>query len=137
MFFASTTAHSQCIINVVPPTQVYYSLFYPGTLDFNLDIDGDGTLDFILRSNDSGRGVNNAVLFPQGNNLVVIQNSYVANLNIGDTVGSSLDSIYQWSNGKTPIGAVAELLSQSAEDGNFVGQPSGYIGFDVIVGGAN
>jgi hypothetical protein len=131
------TAWSQGIVYVSPQPQPYYSLF-GGILDFDLDINGDGTTDFILRSGDSDTSVNNAVLIPQGDNTIVVQSSYVANMNVGDTVGSSLNSIYQWSNAKTPISTLAILLGQqSAEDGNFAGQPSGYMGFDFVVAGAN
>jgi len=42
----------QGIIYVAPNPQPYYSLGYPGTLDSDLDINGDGTTDFTLRSND-------------------------------------------------------------------------------------
>ncbi len=126
------------IIFVTPPQPIYYSVFYPGTLDFNIDINGDGTTDFILRSNDSGSSVNNALLIPQGNNAVVSMNSYVANMNAGDTIGSSLNPVYQWSNAKTPISAAAILLDpQPVEEGNFVGKSSGYIGFDLVKDGMN
>ena len=108
------------------------------TSDFDLDINGDGTTDFILRSGDPYTSVNNAVLIPQGNNTIAVQSSFVANMNVGDTVGSSLNPIYQWSNAKTPIGTLAILLGQQvAEDGNFAGQPSGYMGFDFMVGDNN
>jgi hypothetical protein len=46
--------HAQGIVYVAPNPQPYYSLGYPGTLDFYIDINGDGTNDFILRSNDPG-----------------------------------------------------------------------------------
>ena len=59
-------------------------------------------------------------------------------MNVGDIVGSSLNPAYQWSNAKTPIGTLAILLGQqSAEDGNFAGRASGYVGFDFMLGGAN
>ena len=45
------TARCQGIVYVAPQPQSYYSLF-GGTLDFDIDINGDGTTDFILRSGD-------------------------------------------------------------------------------------
>lgn len=124
------------IVYVTPQPTPYYSLGYPGTLNFNLDINGDGTTDFILRSNDPYSGVNNAVLIPQGTNRVVSMNSYVANMASGDVVGSSLNPVYQWSNSKTPITTLAQILGPTIiESGNFVGVPSGYMGFYFVDSG--
>lgn len=134
----ANAASAQGIVYVTPQQPTYYSVFYPGTLDFGIDINGDGTTDFILRSNDPDSSVNNAFLIPLGNNALVGMNSYVANMNSGETVGSSLDPIYAWSSAKTPISAVALILDpQPVEEGNFVGRSSGYIGFDVVANGAN
>jgi hypothetical protein len=134
------SAFGQGIIYVTPNPQPSYSV--SGTpLDFDIDINGDGTPDFILRTQDSYTSVNNAVLIPLGDNEIVIggaNSTFVANLPTGETVGSSLNPIYQWSNAKAPITVLAILLGQqSAEDGNFAGQPSGYMGFDFVVAGAN
>lgn len=143
MFAVNYSAFGQGIIYVAPNPQPYYSLFYPGTFDSDIDINGDGTPDFILRSNDGDYGVNNAVLIPFGDNQIVIGGSYsssVADMNAGDTIGSSLNPIYQWSNAKALIGTQAELLGgggQNAEDGNFVGEASGYMGFDLVDNGLN
>jgi PEP-CTERM motif len=135
---SSGTVRSQGIIYTVPQQPIYYSLFYPGTLDFAIDIDGDGTTDFILRSNDSGSSINNAFLIPQGGNTIVNMNSYVAALNSAEVIGSSLDPVYQWSNAKTPISAAAILLDPTpVEEGNFVGKSSAHIGFDLVRNGAN
>jgi hypothetical protein len=126
------------IVYVTPKPAPYYSAFYPGTLDFNLDIDGDGTTDFILRSNDPGWSINNTVLIPQGGNSVVSMNSYLANMNNGDVIGSSLNPVYQWSNGQPPLSLLVLLLDpQPVEEGNFAYQQSGYIGFDVVKNGMN
>jgi len=132
------SAAAQGIIYTAPQQPVHYSVFYPGTLDFNIDMNGDGTPDFILRSNDPQSSVNNAFLIPLGNNAVVGMNSYAANMNNGETVGSSLDPVYSWSNTKLPISAVAILLDpEPVEAGNFAGQSSGYIGFDVSYNAAH
>ena len=129
---------AQGIVHVIPNPQPYYSLFYPGTLDFDIDLIGDGTTDFVLRSNDPETSVNNAVLISQNGNLLVTKASYIAAMTNGETIGSSLDTAYQWSNGKLPIGLVATLLDpETVEDGNFAGQGGGYIGFDLPGGGAN
>src|ERR1035437_6926280 len=125
------------IVYFTPQPAPYYSIGYPGTYDANLDIDGDGTTDFILRSNDPDTGVNNIQLIPQGSNGEVVMASYVANMNAGDTVGSSLNPVYYWSNSKTPISTVAELLSYTVEGGNFAHLESGYIGFDLVKNGLN
>lgn len=127
----------QGIVVVNPQPQPTYSMAgFPN--DVNLDINGDGTNNFILRSQDSGSSVNNAVSIPLANCLLVAANGYVANMNAGDTVGSSLSPIYQWSGDKTTIGTLAILLGQqSSENGNFVGQTNGYIGFDMVIAGAN
>lgn len=138
MFAVVGKVHGQGIIYTQPEPQPYYSLFYPGTLDFGLDIDGDGTNDFILRSNDPQTSVNNAALIPLGNNLIVAMNSYVGDLTNGQSIGSSLDPGYAWNNSKTPIGTLAVLLDpQISEGGNFAGKTSGYIGFDLIANGNN
>jgi hypothetical protein len=129
---------SQGIIYVVPQPQPSYSLFYPGTLDLNIDINGDGTTDFILESGSSD--INYAALIPQGSNMVVTMNSFVAAMTNGETIGSSLDPVYQWSNASSTIGFLVMLLdsdSGGAEDGNFVGKSSGYMGFDLVDNGTN
>jgi hypothetical protein len=137
MLAAYGSVFGQGIINVNPQSQPYYSM--GGTpFDFYIDINGDGTNDFILRSQDSGTSVNNAVLIPQGDCMIVTMNSYVADMTNGDVVGSSLNPVYQWSNAKTTIGTLAILLGQqSSENGNFVGQTNGYIGFDLVKNGLN
>jgi hypothetical protein len=138
MCAAGGTALGQSIVHVVPQQRVYYSLFYPGTLDCSIDINGDGTTDFILRSNDPGSSISTAYLLPQGNNGVVSANSYVADMNSGDIVGSSMNPVYQWSYAKTAISGAAILLdSQAIEEGNFVGKTSGYFGFDLLENGAH
>ena len=64
--------------------------------------------------------------------------SYLANMNNGDVIGSSLDPVYQWSQGNPPLSLVALLLDpQPVEEGNFAYQESGYIGFDVVKNGMN
>jgi hypothetical protein len=137
------TALSQGIVYVAPQSQPYYSLGYPGTFDFDIDINGDGTTDFTLRSNDPGTDVNNAFLIPLNGNEIVVGGSYggfVANMANGEIIGSSLNPVYQWSNSKAPITTLAELLGGGgtiAEDGNFVNQASGYIGFDLVENGNN
>jgi hypothetical protein len=138
MLTMNGSVFGQGVIYVAPNPQPYYSLGYPGTFDFDIDINGDGTNDFILRSNEPGSGINNAVLIPQGDCMIVMMNSYVADMTNGDVVGSSLNPIYQWSNSKTPITTLAELLDPIiAEDGNFTGQTNGYIGFDLVENGLN
>lgn len=143
MLAASGPALGQGIIYVAPNPQPYYSLGYPGTLDSDLDINGDGTTDFTLRSNDPGTDVNNAFLLPLNGNAIVVGGSYggfVANMTNGDVIGSSLNPVYQWSNSKAPITTLAELLDGGgtiAEDGNFMNQASGYIGFDLVENGNN
>lgn len=129
-----TTVAQGAIVFITPQPAPYYSLGYPGTLDFNIDINGDGATDFVLRSNDPSSGVNNAVLIPQGNNAIVNMSSSVANMNPGDTVGSSLNPVYYWSIVKTPISVAAALPDPpyGVELGNFVGQSSGYVGFDLL-----
>jgi len=139
MLALNGSAFGQGIVYINPQSQPSYSM--SGTpFDVDIDINGDSVPDFILRTQDSYTSVNNAVLIPLGNNQIVAAtaNPYVANMNAGDTVGSSLNPVYQWSNTKTPIGTLAILLDQqSSEDGNFVGQPSGYIGFGFMMDGAN
>jgi hypothetical protein len=139
MLAASGSVFGQGIVNVTPNPQPFYNVFYPlGTFDYGIDINGNGTNDFILRSNDSGSSLNNAVLIPLGDNEIVEYSSYVADMNAGDSVGSSLNPVYQWTNTKTTISVLAILLDQqSAEDGNFAQQASGYIGFDLVENGNN
>ena len=127
----------QGIIYTEPQPQPYYSLGYPGTLDFNLDINGDGITDFILESGSSD--INYATLIPQGNNAIVSMNSFAAAMTNGETIGSSLAPIYQWSTGSTTVGYLVFLLGNSGvtENGNFVGKTSGYIGFNLANNGNN
>jgi hypothetical protein len=141
-----TAGYSVCgqgVVYVVPNPQPYYSLGYPGTLDVGFDVNGDGTNDFTLRSNDPGIGVNNALLIPLNNSQIVVGGTYggyVANMTSGDVVGPLLSPSYGWSSSQAPITTLAELLGgggTGAEDGNFVGQASGYIGFDMLLAGLN
>lgn len=121
-----------------PQPPPYYSLGYPGTLDYNIDINGDGTTDFILRSNDPRWSFNNSVLIPQNGNSLVSMGSYLANMHSGDVVSSSLDPAYQWSSGQPPLSQLVFLIPGGpVELGNFAYQESGYIGFDVVRNGMN
>lgn len=134
---AESSNGQSTIVYVTPQPQPYYMAFYPGTYDANIDIDGNGTTDFILRSNDPDTGVNNVQLIPQGSNGEVIMAFFVGNMNTGDTIGSSLDPVYEWIYTKRPISTIAELLSYTVEGGNFAHQEFGYIGFDLVKNGLN
>jgi hypothetical protein len=131
--------HSQGVVVIQPTTPSFYNALFSGTLDEGIDINGDGTNEFILRSNDSGTGLNNAVLIPVGSNMIVGgSGGYLANMTIGDVVGSSLASSYQWSSSMQTISVLAILLGQdTAESGNFAYQTNGYIGFDWVINGQN
>jgi len=131
--------HAQGIVHVAPNPQPYYTTGSPDTFDANIDVIGDGTIDFILESGHSF--VSYMTLTPQNDNQVVVQNGFVADMNRGDIIGSSLASSNQWANGRLTIGLLAVLLGDipggNGEDGNFAHKPSGYIGFDLVDNGTN
>lgn len=130
-------AHGQGIVVFQPnPAPPYSMAGFPN--DYALDINNDGTADFILRSQDPDTSVNNAFLVPLGFNSIVASVDYVSDMNPGETVGPSLTPIYSWTTSKSAIGTLALLAGDGfAEDGNFVGKTDGYIGFDLVSDGQN
>jgi len=154
MLIASETVRSQGIVYVTPQTQIFYSDGVFQTLNFNIDINGDGTPDFILSSlpGSSSTGVFTAIFTPFGNNSVVAipepppdLGYLVAAVNQGTSIGSSLTPILnaQWYNnqkdqfGYATIGAEALIDQQLSVIGNFAGLSSAYIGFDLVDNGNN
>ena len=154
MLIASETARSQGIVYVTPQTQIFYSDGVFQTLNFNIDINGDGTPDFILSSlpGSSSTGVFTAIFTPLGNNSVVAipepppdLGYLVAAVNQETSIGSSLTPILnaQWYNNQTDqfgyatIGAEALIDQQLSVIGNFAGLSSAYIGFDLVDNGNN
>lgn len=133
MFSLIELVHGQGVVYVSPNPQPTYSM--SGVpYEVLLDINGDGTPDFILRTQDPDTSINNAVLVPLGSSGIVTANGYVANLNFGDVIGPSSS----WTTSKTTIGTLAIFEGgTSAENGNFAGQTNGYIGFDLMSGGTN
>ncbi len=127
---------SQGIAYHEPSEPIFYSLFFPGTLDFNLDLNADGQIDFLLRSNDPGTSVANAALIPQGQNGLVMEDGFVAAMNEGESISHSLRPLYQWTTAKTPIAAASSIEGGgTVEAGHFVGKVSGFMGFDLITDG--
>ena len=154
MLAASETARTQGIVHVVPQQHVFYSdgVFQP--LNFDIDINGDGTPDFTLSSLPGGgsTGVFTAIISPLGNNSVVAipepppdLGYLLAAVNQGTSIGSSLTSIFnaQWYNNQTDqfgnaaIGAEALIDNQLSVIGNFAGLSSAYIGFNLVDNGNN
>ncbi len=145
MFFASATTWSQGIVYSSPQQPIHYSA---GFLDSqtSIDVNGDGVPDFTIIST-SGFS---ASIAPLGNNsLVAIPEPspdlgfFVAAINQGTSIGSSLDPLLnaQWYNNQTDqfgnaaIGAQAGFDQQIVVLGYFAGQPSAYVGFDLIDNG--
>ncbi len=131
--------HGQGVIHIAPNPQPYYSVGYPGTLDENIDIVGDGTTDFVLESGASD--VDYVALITQNSNQVVVQNGFVAAMNSGDIIGPSLGLTNQWYEGRLTITILADLIGQAPAgnglESNFANRRSGYIGFDLIDNGTN
>jgi|GEM_PF-299762 len=134
-------ASAQGIIYGIPPTPAYYAL---GEFSYNLDVNGDGSPDFVLISEPG-----DALIKPLGNNsLIAIPEpppdlgSFVAALSAGIAVGSSLDPLYQWyypntdQFGTAAIGAQISIDNQIATLGYFFGKTA-YAGFNLYYDGAN
>ncbi len=148
VFMAVTTKISaQGIIYGSPQQPINYSAGFVDSETF-IDVNGDGTPDFDIIST-SGFS---ASIAPLGNNsLIAIPEtspdvgSFVAALNQGTSIGSSLDPIpnAQWYNNQTDglgsaaIGAQALFDNQLVVLGFFAGQPSAYVGFDLVANGNN
>jgi hypothetical protein len=118
----------------VPNPQPYYSAVVPQNMSFNIDIDGDGTTDFVLTSM-----VNDTVyLTAQGNNQILVQNFFVGALLYGASIGSTTAG-YSWVGGQSILDNVMGNISTPylIEAGNFIGLTDGYIGFDLVRGGSN
>ena len=137
---SATATWGQGIIHVSPQPQPYYSLTSPGTLDESIDINGDGMADFTLLFGSKLYGFGSAVLISSNGNLSVAADfrPLAANMAMGDWVGSSLASPYEWTRGQTRITGYTGLIDGlfSAPIGNFSG-PGGYIGFDLVQNGQN
>ena len=144
------TAWSQGIIYVVPSQLINYNVFV--AFQSNVDINGDGVVDFTFFGPAPETGVGNAVLAPLGNNSVIAipepppdLGYLVAALNQGTIIGSSLDPIpnAQWYNNQTDqfghaaISAVAGIDNNLSEISYFAGLSTGYIGFDLVDNGTN
>jgi hypothetical protein len=148
MLTVGSLAFGQGIVYVSPQQPVYYSGIVPDTLDFPIDINGDGIADFILES----RVDESCVLIPLGNNSLIGNPEpppdlgyLVAALDSGTSIGPILALIpnAQWYNNQTDqfgnasIGGMAGFDQQIVIIGNFTGLPSAYIGFDLLESGNN
>jgi hypothetical protein len=139
---ATGGAHAQGIIYTTPGSPIYYAAGFIDSAD--IDINGDGVTDFVLLSEAS-----DVLLAPEGNNrLIAIPErppdlgSFVAALDEGFTVGSSLDPVYQWYDRQTDQFGAAAIGAQESIDGqiNVLGYFTGrtaYAGFDLYYDGAD
>jgi hypothetical protein len=139
---ATGGARSQGIIHTTPSSPIYYAAGFIGSSD--IDINGDGVADFVILSE-----AGDVMLAPQGNNrLIAIPEpppdlgSFVAALDQGFAVGSSLDPVYQWYDhqtdqfGAAAIGAQEGLGGQISVLGYFAGRTA-FAGFDLYYDGAD
>jgi hypothetical protein len=125
---------------IVPSQPIYYA---PIDGSHDLDLDGDGAIDFTLLSNPS-----ETVLVPHGHNRMVVVpelppdiGSFVAPLNPGDEVNSSpssLNPIFAWFDPQTdPVGySLIAGFSTAGSAGYFFGGIH-YVGVSFDYGGAN
>jgi hypothetical protein len=139
---ATGGTHAQGIIYTTPGSPIYYAAGFIGSTD--IDINGDGVTDFVLLSE-----AGDVLLAPQGNNrLIAIPEpppdlgSFVAALDEGFTVGSSLDPVYQWYDRQTDQFGAAAIGAQESIDGqiNVLGYftaRTAYAGFDLYYDGAD
>jgi hypothetical protein len=139
---ATGGARSQGIIHTTPGSPIYYAAGFIGSSD--IDINGDGVTDFVLLSE-----AGDVLLAPQGNNrLIAIPEpppdlgSFVAALDQGFPIGSSLDPVYQWYGrqtdqfGAAAIGAQEGIDNQISVLGYFAGRTA-FAGFDLYYDGAD
>jgi len=140
------SARAQGIAFVTPSQGIYYA---PVPVSYSIDITGSGSPDFILVSD----GVGGSFLYSQGSNSMIVVplpppdiGTFVAALNQGDEIGatpSSLNPVYEWYDASTDpigysvIGGQVSFDGTTYANGFFVGQPSAYIGFDLVRGGEN
>jgi len=117
------------IVYVQPSQPINYG---PVPLSYDLDLNNDGTTDFVLSSDNPG-----AWLTPQGNNRVVVDGSFlVGALNQGEQISSSLNPVYQWYGGNATLGAQAIFDGQYFYAGNFSAKDA-FIGLEFQAGGNN
>ena len=144
---ALLAARGQGIIYSSPQSPINYSA---GFLDSQttIDINGDGVPDFAIIST-SGFTASIAPL--DNNSILAIPEPppdlgyFVAGLNQGTIIGSSLDPLLnaEWYNNQTDqfasawIGAQAAFGQQLVVRGDFIGKPSAYVGFNLVLGGMN
>jgi len=156
---ACLSIQAQGIIVVTPTTSPVPDIYYSAgaALEKSVDIDGDGTADFIFTSSPSG----NADLIPLGNNYFVAGPSYgidlsngnllydgslVAALPEGTVIGPTLPVVLQretdelvWYDKRYDNFGYATITASMdiGEISNFRYLTSAYIGFDLVKNGAN
>ena len=139
---ATGGACAQGIIYGTPAPPAYYAAGFVGSSA--IDINGDGVTDFVLLSE-----AGDVLLVPEGNNrLIAIPEpppdlgSFVAAVDGGFAIGSSLDPVYQWYGRQTDQFGAAAIGAQESIDGqiNVLGYFTGrtaYAGFDLYYDGAD
>jgi len=133
MFSILGNIHGQGVVYVSPNPQPTYIPVVPQNTSVNIDINVDGTTDFVLTSlvNDT------VVLTAEGSNQILTQNNYVGALLFGASIGSTTVG-YSWSGGQSTLTVVLNLDGPNlSEAGNFGGLTNGFIGFDLVDNGAN
>lgn len=134
MFSFVGNIFGQGVVYVTPSTPLTY--IAGGGLDEGSDIDitGDGTIDFTLTSWSNG----SATLAANGNNQLLSYQGLLAALSCGASVDST-GSGNTWSTGQLTLSVVMGLDGPPgfSEGGNFVGLTNAYVGFDKVVNGQN
>lgn len=122
-------AFGQSIMHVVPQEIVSYG---PGEGSRGLDINQDGTTDYILSFSPSG-----AWLVSQSGNFLITGPGGLVPVTSGSVIsslGSSLDPAFQWGGGAATIGGQAVFDGEYYYAGNF-SDTDAFIGLQFQFGG--
>jgi hypothetical protein len=134
LFVLRSTTHAQGIVYTPLQEPLNYG---PVSLSYNLDLNNDGTTDYVLFCDAGG-----AYLTPQSVNAIIWDGTSVAAINRGELISSSPSSLnpaYAWFDaGSGPyvaLGAQAIFDGQPFYGGNFSGKDA-FIGLQFQIAGS-